>query len=126
MKDKQYLDNILETIQDRENLNENIAGLGAVFVLLTYLSLHSYYKTIRTNLDKAYAKCQHQKGDAYKKCMLTMKIAAMTKAVEVASKVGPEKCKLKKDQKACMQKVKKTIEKTKQQIKVLQAKISTL
>lgn len=126
MEDNKYLDNILESIQDRVELNESYASLGGVAALITFLSLHSYYKIIRTNLDKAYAKCKNQQGDNYKKCMWNAKIAAMSKTIEIASKVGPEKCKLKKDPKKCMEKVKQSIIKTKQQIKVLQAKLSTL
>lgn len=126
MKDKKYLDEILLNIQDRQELRESYSSLGNIMILAGFLSLQHQYKSIRSMVDKAYAKCKNQQGVSYKKCMLKARIAGMTKAIEVASKVGPEKCKLKKDPKKCMMKVKDSIAKTQQQIKVLQAKLSTL
>jgi len=123
---RKYLDEILQTIQNKEPLNESYGSLGGVAALITFLSLQAQYKSIRQIVDKNYAKCKNYQGPSYKKCMLQSKIVGMLKAIEVASKVGPAKCKMKKDPKKCIEKVKSSVIKTKQQIKVLQAKISVL
>jgi len=140
MDDKQYLDNILESIQNAENANLDelfifegeagdavSVGMGAGFLLLLSMwTTVEIYRGLRGLVDKKYKLCRKKSGANYKKCRLQATIAGADKAVEIMRRSGPMKCKSKKDPNACMQKLKRDIAKIQAKRKVAEVKLGQM
>ena len=122
LNDKRYLDSILESIQDRENISE-VGPIGiAITIIMGYWLAQSVYKSIRIVSDKHYRACI-KKGQS-KKCRLQSKIFMAEKGLMYMGKVGPSKCKTKKDPAKCMNKLKTDKVKLQKQLQYFKAQLS--
>ena len=109
MKDKKYLDSILQNIHEREAVQE-VRGTGVAFTgvlaLMSYWLVQGIFRNIRFAADKHYRTCVIKEGPkTTKKCRLNSKIFTAEKGLEMMNKVGPSKCKTKKDPAKCMKKL---------------------
>ncbi len=130
MNDKKYLDSILQNIHEGEAVQEKT---GAGIAILTVASILAYWvgKTallsLKLTTDKQFRTCLNKEGmQGKKKCVLSSKIFKAERALQIMNKVGPLKCKAKKDPGKCMKKLQVDKSKLQKQLQYLKAQLSVI
>ncbi len=129
MNDKKYLDSILQNIHEGEAVQEGEFGAAvgiSVMAMATFWLVGNVYKGLRAVADKHYAACVKKGRVPNKKCRLNSRIFMGEKTLELINKVGPSKCKTKKDPAKCMQKLKTDKVKLLKQLQYFRAQLSVI
>jgi hypothetical protein len=133
LNDKQYLDDILESIQNKseKNLNEGIDVLGSIFATLLLWTTQDLYRKMREIFNKDMKECRSgykDKGrtESLNICRVKLKLENTKKVLETIKKYGPKQCSGSEEPELCKAKLQSDIATLELLAKVLEKKLKQI